>query len=394
MALSTTKILGYADRLSVAPGERIEFKLSCTQVEHYRLDFVRILCGDPDPRGPGLRLEQARSPVDGTYDGRFQPIDAGSYVRIDGEFGLDEGASFTLAAYVWPTAPGLGRQTVMGWWSEPERRGFAVQIDDAGRLRLLLGTDEAESILALDQALLERQWYFVTASYEANSRTAHISQKCLAEYPGTTGESSARQSNVRWRAPATQTPFMIAAHCDSPAGGRWMSGACYNGKVELPIVLGAALGSERVRTLMADPNVANAADNLLAAWDFSERIPSATVIDRSPRRAHGRTVNLPARGVTGHRWDGSTGDWRVAPSHYGAIHFHDDDLHDCGWSSDFALTVPADWSSGFYAARLRAPEAEGYVAFFVRPPRNAAGAPIALVAATATYMSYANTHIK
>ena len=56
--------------------------------------------------------------------------------------------------------------------------------------------------------------------------------------------------------------------------------------------------------------------------------------------------------------------------------------------------MPADWTSGFYAARMRAPGAVGYVPFFVRPPRGTANAPIALVASTATYMSYANTHIK
>ena len=118
------------------------------------------------------------------------------------------------------------------------------------------------------------------------------------------------------------------------------------------------------------------------------------MLDCGPHARHGRTVNLPARGVTGHAWDGSVCDWRHAPAHYGAIHFHEDDLHDCGWSTDLSFEVPGDWKSGFYAARMRAPGAEGYVAFFVRPRRGEAGAPVALVASTATYMSYANTHIK
>ena len=31
---------------------------------------------------------------------------------------------------------------------------------------------------------------------------------------------------------------------------------------------------------------------------------------------------------------------------YAAIHFHDDDLHDCGWADDFSFTVPKDMKSG------------------------------------------------
>ena len=109
MADSTTRILGYADRLSVAPGDRLELKLSCADVERYRLDFVRIVCGDPDPRGPGLDLVPAPSPVDGEHRGRFQPIDAGSYVRIDDTSGLPDGGAFAVAAFIWPTGHGTGR---------------------------------------------------------------------------------------------------------------------------------------------------------------------------------------------------------------------------------------------------------------------------------------------
>ena len=35
--------------------------------------------------------------------------------------------------------------------------------------------------------------------------------------------------------------------------------------------------------------------------------------------------------VTGWRWDGEHHAWTQAPEHYGAIHFHDDDMVDAGW---------------------------------------------------------------
>jgi N,N-dimethylformamidase len=85
-------------------------------------------------------------------------------------------------------------------------------------------------------------------------------------------------------------------------------------------------------------------------------------------------------------------EWAKLPAQFGAIHFHDDDLYDAAWSSDFAFTVPADLRSGFYAVRLRTGPHEDYVPFFVVPPRGVARAPLAFLAPTASYMAYANDH--
>ena len=394
MAESTTRILGYGDRLSVAPGDRLEIKVSCTDVERYHLDFVRIVCGDPDPRGPGLALVPAPTPEDGERRGRFQSIDAGSYVRVDDTSGLPDGGSVAVAAFVWPTALRGRRQTVLGWWSEPHGLGFALEIDEEGRPRLGLGAGGRMSDATSASPLLERRWHFVAASFDAGKGTVRVGWVALEDHAGTRGESAASLDGAAWRAPPAGTPFLVAAHRARPSHGRWMSGGHYNGKVEAPVLLASAPGPERLRAIAERPSAAAPEERLLAAWDFSVGIEGTAVTDRGPHARHGYTVNLPARGVTGRKWDGSVADWRLAPQQYGASHFHDDDLHDCRWSTDAALEVPADWRSGFYAARMRAPGATGYVAFFVRPPPGTANAPVAFVASTATYMSYANTHIK
>ena len=402
MTESTTRILGYVDRLSVAPGDRLELKLSSAGVERYRLDFVRIVCGDPDPRGPGLELVPAPSPVDGEHRGRFQPIDAGSYVRVDDTSGFPDGGSIAVGAFIWPTAPRGRRQAVLGWWSEPDRSGFALEIDERGALRLRLGTGDRVYDATCPEPLPERRWTFVAASFEAKTGASRVrvDWTALEDHAGSPGRSSASLDGSAWRPPPPGTPFLVGAHRARPSHGRWMSGAHFNGKVERPVLTGSAPGRARLRAIAEGPASASASaaagadENLLAAWDFSAGIEGTAVTDRGPHARHGHTVNLPARGVTGRVWDGSVADWRFAADQYGAIHFHEDDLHDCRWTTDVAFEVPADWASGFYAARMRAPGAVGYVAFFVRPPRGKANAPIALVASTATYMSYANTHIK
>jgi N,N-dimethylformamidase len=44
------RILGYCDKLSVAPGETVRFMVSC-EAERYRAEIVRIVHGDANP-GP------------------------------------------------------------------------------------------------------------------------------------------------------------------------------------------------------------------------------------------------------------------------------------------------------------------------------------------------------
>ena len=46
--------------------------------------------------------------------------------------------------------------------------------------------------------------------------------------------------------------------------------------------------------------------------------------------------------MTGWNWHGIEERFVHAPEQYGAIHFHEDDLEDCGWETDVAWTVPEE----------------------------------------------------
>ena len=84
------------------------------------------------------------------------------------------------------------------------------------------------------------------------------------------------------------------------------------------------------RMLSAEEVRATTGDGLVAHWDFSLDISSARVSDVSANRLHGTAVNMPARAMTGHNWQGRETDVRQVSEQYGAIHFHDDDLEDAG----------------------------------------------------------------
>ena len=66
-------ILGYGDRLSVRPGDSIDFKLSVEDTERvFHADVVRLRCSDDSPEGPGFREAPVPSAVDGEYPARRQ----------------------------------------------------------------------------------------------------------------------------------------------------------------------------------------------------------------------------------------------------------------------------------------------------------------------------------
>ena len=133
--------------------------------------------------------------------------------------------------------------------------------------------------------------------------------------------------------------------------------------------------------------------SVLAAWDFSIGIPTNRITDVSANKLHGDLINLPTRAVAGSLWNGEEHCWSKRPDHYSAIHFHDDDLYDCGWQADFELSIPDDLPSAVYAIHLHSDSENYYLPFAVRPPRGKTTAPLAFLLPTASYIAYANNRI-
>ena len=274
-------------------------------------------------------------------------------------------------------------------------------------------------------------WYLAVASFDAATRRIRLIQKPVVT--NTNGGfhvalvhpaediTAAIEKEVNVGAPATNDcPFLMAADTERPSSDRFVSGGHYkqlsdslglpvhgrnyNGKIDRPRLANQAIGMEEAAVLAQDWNAASTRlrSSLVGAWDFHANIvPNAAsthVIDSSSNGLHGTTINMPARGMTGHNWSGAEMSYRHAPEQYGAIHFHDDDLDDARWSADFSYTVPDTLKSGVYAARLRidgveSEETEDYIPFFVRPPKGSATAPLAVIIPTSSYLAYANDHL-
>ncbi len=389
------KILGYGDRLSVAPGESVRFMVSCTGAARYRAEIVRIIHGDANPAGPGLRLEQIATPVSGDYPARLQTIDAGSYLRVPDHARLRALERFTVMAMIWPTTPGKGRQGLVAKWDAARASGFALEIRD-GELALTLGDGKGQATVRSGRKLLKRRWYLAAASFDPGQGLVTLVQRPLE--PAALTDDGAEVSETVDLLPAMPAAPLLMAGLPTADGG---VDRHYNGKLDSPALFDRLLGPGEPEAALLRPLPDTLRRHLVGAWDFSSAIPTTRVIDRGPFGLDGELVNLPARAMKGWNWTGETGSWSDRPEQYGAIHFHEDDLYDAGWDVDFELTVPEGLQSGAYAAHVWCGEAEDgteedYITFFVRPPRGPSGKTgrpkAAFLVPTASYLAYANDH--
>jgi N,N-dimethylformamidase len=368
-------LTGYTDRLSAAAGERVAFKISSRAAGPYRASLARVVHADPNPAGPGVKLEDLTGRFSVERPSRVQPIALGSYARVDAAAALRLGGPLTVAALVWPTLA-RGEQCVVSRWDEAARAGWALFVGPEGVTARVGVAGSAPLVLATGRPLALRRWHRVWLVVDLDSTALRVGHALTAG--GARHETStALPPGARLD---TAAPLLIGARLAPEPREH------FNGKIEDPLLLGVAAPAPEALAL--DPLLP--LDALIAGWDLSQGIEGLDVVDVGPHRLAGTVVNLPTRAVTGARWTGREMCWRHAPREYAAIHFHDDDIYDAGWATDFEFTVPPDLASGAYVMRLAAEGHADEVPFYVRPPRGRPGADVLFVASTYTYQAYAN----
>ena len=407
-------IVGYADRMTAQPGDVVKVMVS-TAAPRYRVDIVRMIHGDANPRGPGIKETVVETPANGEYNGRRQTLPLGSHVVVPDHPALRLGGSFTLTAWIAPTrhdprAPGGntpdGDQGILTKWSARDHTGYGLFLENDGRLALWLGgpggeVDKVRAETALRPWVpsipgaanaprphhVDTTWYFVAATYDAASGRAVLYQEPVSEFPfDPTRAVTERTTSVK-SLTTNAAPFLIAAYASPADGNSAAVDGHFNGKIDGPRVYSRALSRQELTALQQG----RAPNDAVAAWDFSLDIPTNKVTDTSSRKLHGVAINTPTRAVTGHNWTGREMNYKHARDQYGAIYFHDDDLEDAKWEAGFEFKIPATLKSGVYAARLRTESAEDYVPFFVRPKKGSATAKIAFLVPTFSYLAYGST---
>lgn len=363
--ISSTGILGYCDPLMVTGGQPTKLKISSNGPKRCTVEIFRMICGDMDPNGPGQAFEPAawHEPVD--LDIKHQRINAGSHAIVDPAPGWPENGTLTLCLNIFPTQWDNGTQTLVAWGE------YRLQIKD-GILRVCAG----EACAVGTVTLLPRRWYRVTTTLDPQEGLISVGARMLNAVGGAPAQQFAESRLLKWNAPGSGTPLLFAAEVDMIDDGRLFTKNSFNGKIEAPTISGGNRHEQ------------------IASWDFSIGISTDRISDTGSGGFHGTLINLPMRAASGSNWDSSVESWREDPSQYGAIHFHDDDMVDCVWDTSLEIRPPTGARSGYYIARLTADGVQSDVPFFVSAKAGKPQARVLFLAPTATYLSYANTHIK
>ena len=353
----TAPLIGYADRLSARAGEKLAFKVTSVGPGPFNATLVRIVRGDPNPNGPPRKLEDLSDIFDERFASHVKHSRPGSYGLVEAARDAKPLASLSVEALIWPTLPEDGPQTVVSRRDPATGAGFALVLTPDG-----MALEVGGARVATGKKLRGRIWYRVWASADPKTGALRVGQQPLKRAHAADDEGEAASTATLPLALDAARPVLIGAEeaKDRPAH------RCFNGKIEAPAISG------------------------VAAWDFSRRIDSMDIEDTGPNALHGKLINLPTRAMKGAAWTGAERDWKQAPHQYAAIHFHDDDLHDCGWADDFVFTIPKDLRSGVYGMQLSCGTHRDVIPFFVCATLGKPTAKVVYLASTFTYQVYGN----
>lgn len=404
--MAEKKIFGYADKISVKPGDDISFYVHADGTDVVDAQLVRLIHGDVHPAGPGYKEEEIASEANGVWRVRKQFTQVGSFLTVaDPERRLALNGSFSLCTFVHANSPGGGRrQCLLGRWDAFGNRGYGLWLNPDGFLEFGFGDGGEVDYLDAEVPILKNNWYFVAATFDAKTGVATLYQEGVA-----TRYNSllSKVANVDFRSHVRETlrfrpvnppevPFLLAGARDHHTLRGDFVTQCLNGKLDRPSVFDRVLTRAELDSYrdsgVPPPN------GLLAFWDttqgYTEHGIGDEVIDAGPYGLHAAGYNRPVRAQTGFNWQGKDDCFRLAPQQYGGIEFHDDAIIDCKWELTRAIKVP-DVRSGAYAFRLRTGDAKGmreeYIVFFVRPLKPKA--PILFLVPTGSYLAYANEHL-
>ncbi len=325
-------VAGYTAPWHVTAGGAVELHLSTAAV----VRGVRLMRLDkPAPQAVDWPVRQlADAPC-------HESFDQGSFLRIGATqlAGTDrvEGVSFEVLL-----TRNYGDRAIV------ETDSFALTLADDG-LRLRLG----DRMLLSGQPLPARDWLRIEIGSTGPGVALHVTgQDLLAPF------SLHREFDTAWKAPVGDLLFGANLAHDLPT-------------------LNSRFASVALRLSSGD-----------ASWAFPTCLTDAPLVSSGAATLELEAVNLPTFCMTSSRWNGTSFDPRLLPSHYDAIHCHDDDLGPLDWPACFRADLPDNAASGIYAFEVEHERGTEQIAFFVvaSVPRNR----LLFLVPTATYLAYAD----
>ena len=348
-------IAGYSDKLSARPGETVTFFVSSHAREAFKATLHRSISADPNPDGPGIIEDDASTYFNPSwFASRYQGFTPGSFAQSTIDLQADIKSDLVIKLWFMPKVLVAADQTLLAWGT------VSIILDQQGMItaKLADGISVSTSV-----AIKCNHWHSLEFKVAASGVVAlDVKSMMTAKADIEIAKNSQTEFDLAQMFPiSVKAPVRIAA-------GFGDARCCFNGKIEAPEIL--------------------VDGSLIAKWDFSQDISSLSV--KAIAGPDFLLRNAPTRGVTGRKWDATEFCWRHKPDHYAAISFHDDDIYDFEWDSDFEFVIPDDMPSGIYIMRIEADGHYDAMPFFVCPPLGKRRADLCVLVSTFTYTIYGN----
>lgn len=351
--------------------------------------LARVIQGFEHPRAPDVKYETVISPAPDTavISGSYKKAVCGSFAVVKSwERCIRKNIiGLRLSCYVQPWLPEAGHQQVlMSTLDVGNSSGIAIYLSTSGIIGFYVGTGTSVEQCDTEIRLRRWKWAELHVSVLRGKLSIDIThlERLTETAPGPSHYSHRMSSPIQLdgKQPLTMAAgFFFDATTSAPHVTNM-----FNGRLDSPKI---------------DTTHDGLAYKTWAKFDFALDMSSDRIVDTTGNANHGDLVNAPTRAVKGYNWDGSEPDWTKARYGYGAIHFHDDDLDDAAWATDFSFEVPRDAISGAYVVIVQSldhsKQISDYITFFVRPaaldvPTGISGPKAAIVLSTFTYLAYAN----
>ncbi|KAI1012480.1 hypothetical protein LB504_008476 [Fusarium proliferatum] len=376
------EITGYVEPWISSPGDLIEVKVSSTEPElSYRV--VRIIHGPQGNDTSGMRPEAVESISAGRCQAHYQVAHPGSYAIIDQrDYRVKPGTGIEFTIHFQcHLVEAKHPQAILSTLDVQARHGYAVMLTSEGFLEFWLGASDTVKVISTDFKPELRRWVKLSFTIQGSELGFELSsQPFFSDVPQPIRKGRRNLGQVMdISTPCTlvfAASFALCPEKTSPVPTNH-----FNGRLDSPVMRSGGI-----------------IKSILAEWDFYLGMTGDEIFDISGNDAHGLLINCPTRAVTGYNWNGMESDWTKANQGYEAIHFHDDDLDDASWETNFSVTLPEALRSGVYAVEVESTNgsAKDTIPFFVRPTaatRQRSGAKVAYILSTFTYLAYANEHV-
>ena len=367
-------ILAYANKFSVQTNENIEIKVSCSQIKTYKADLIKLIQGDTNENGPGYKDKKIKCNLGGPFKARYQSLPVGSYGLIKNKEIFSKIKNIFVEIKIFPTLLNQRKeQIIFSKYDNSKKIGIKLLIDYNDKINFIFNNFK----ISIKEKLNGNNWYSVEAGYEQQNGHLFIFLKKYDEEKKISliiKNKKIIKNNLNFY---NKNNLYIAAKKDV---NKFKS--FYNGKLD-------SLKFFTDKKLSFNGNNKKKFIDL----DFSKKISTNSIIDNSVNKLNGILINNPSRGVIGFNWTEESRNWKINPEAYSSIHFHEDDLTDCNWDTDFIFKVPNGTVSGLYAVKLFNKKNEFYVPFCVRPKINSKKNKILFLLPTASYLAYANNRI-